>query len=397
MTDVRLDLDGAADAVDALDTTARLLRRLAVALGLLAVRSPVLWPPARTRLVALAAALDGSAAQLRQVRGAVLAADGGGGFGDEVRRGWNDVVGFIGPMQARSALGLADAIGTVALAPWNSWPGWRVDPADSAEVDMGDPGGTFSLRPLDRFAGGGDPSPSISGRVTVAAMVAATGSGSGMAPDEFQLIDHGGRTFTVVLGGVVDLSRPEIGLGPHRSVRDLDVHAVDTAFALSPGDDAYARLVADGVRRAGVPPGSRLLVVGHSYGAAAAIQLAADPVFNGDEYEITHVVATGYHVDPWLPLVAPDTDVLAVANQHDLVVGAERLAGALLLRQPGADHHALVRSFPGGLSDAGHSQDHYVAYLEQTGDPGVGRFLRSVAVGGFARPGEVTAVDISLH
>ncbi|MEM9890187.1 MAG: hypothetical protein AAF962_04935 [Actinomycetota bacterium] len=400
MTDVRLDVDGAADVVDAVAATAAVLRAVGAALGPLAVRSPVLWPPVHPRLRALAVAVDGTAEHLRSVRGAAQAADGGGGVWDGVRRGWNDGVGTVVPFQVRMGLGAADTAHSVATAPWNLW---RALTTDGSGATSADTGGTFSLRSVGEFPGGDPGPPAAAGRSAVARFVADTagaptdpGGPPRLLADEFQLIDHGDRTFTLVLGGVIDLSDPELGLASHRSPRDLDVNALETALDPSTGDDAYARQVADGVRHAGVPPGSRLLVVGHSYGAAAAVQLAADPVFNGDEYEVTHVVAAGYHVEPWLPLVAPDTEVLALNNRHDLVVGVERLADGLLIDGPGPGHDALVRSFPGGRGGAGHAQEHYVAYLEQTGDPAVAGFLRSVAVTGFARSGEATAVDISM-
>lgn len=398
MTDVRLDVDGAVEVVAALEATAGAVRRTVDALSPLARRPPLGWTPIRLRLVALAVAVDASAEHLRTVRAVVVSADGGGGFGAEVRLTWNGLVGAVVPTHVRASVGLVDIVRTVALGPWH--PGSV--PEESSTVG-GDPGGTFSLRPVADFDGGGSGSPTAAGRSAVATLVAETsgaphrpGDPPQAAVDEFQLIDHGGRTFTVVLGGVTDLSSPEFGLGDHRSARDLDAHALDTALDHSTGDDAYARVVADAVRHAGVPPGSRLLVVGHSYGAAAAVHLAADPVFNGDDYEVTHVVATGFHVDPWLPLVAPDTEILAVKNRFDLVVGAEALADGLLIDRPGARHDALVRSFNGGVSAAGHSQEHYIAYLEQTNDPTVAAFLRSVAVTGFARPGEATAIDISM-
>jgi hypothetical protein len=75
-----------------------------------------------------------------------------------------------------------------------------------------------------------------------------------------------------------------------------------------------------------VPLGSDLVIVGHSYGADTALDLAADDDFNSDRgYHITHVAALGYHSSPQLPDVRPGTQVLVVQNRRDAAIVAEAI------------------------------------------------------------------------
>ncbi|MEL7154977.1 MAG: hypothetical protein AAFN30_00105 [Actinomycetota bacterium] len=411
MSGVHLDVDGCARVVAVFDAVTETLHTALRRLDREPIETRPDWWSARHELRSLTTGHETDAQLLERRRRQVVAADGAAWpVGDGVRRQWNDVLAVAGPAMVREAWGAVaradDAIG--ARLPFGAVRlvadlVARIGSDDAVDhADPADPGGTFDQRPVAPFVGAVPGPSTVRGREAVARLLAATtGSGIGSGPpqaaaDEFQLIDHGGNTYTVVLGGVIDLSRPEPGLDPdHRSVRDLDVNAIDTVFSSSP-DDEYARAVAEGVRRAGVPPGANLLLVGHSYGAGAALDLAADPVFNGDEFAVTHVVASGYHADPWLSHVAPDTGVLVLENRRDLVVAAESLADRLVVEPPHRHHHALVRSFDGGLAGAGHEQRHYIDFVEQTTDPDVARFLRAIAHGGHARPGATTAIDISV-
>ena len=136
--------------------------------------------------------------------------------------------------------------------------------------------------------------------------------------------------YLVVLPGVTDLSSPDLGLsGTHRSVRDLDRHAYPSSRSSSVADNRYAQMVAEALTVRAVPFGSEVVIVGHSFGADTALDLAADPNFNGaDHYRVTHVVAAAYHSEPQLEHMPAGTEVLVLQNSHDLVVIAEAVADA---------------------------------------------------------------------
>lgn len=75
------------------------------------------------------------------------------------------------------------------------------------------------------------------------------------------------------------------------------------------------------MRTAGVPPGARVLLVGHSQGGLTAAQLAADPSFNAvggvpGTYDVTHVFSVGSPVQTVVP-VQSSTQVVNLA--HDPV------------------------------------------------------------------------------
>ncbi len=75
--------------------------------------------------------------------------------------------------------------------------------------------------------------------------------------------------------------------------------------------EAYSRAVLAALRRADVPRGAELMLVGHSQGGAAAMNVAA-----GRGYSVTHVVVAG---SPIANKRTGAVRVLAVENQGDLV------------------------------------------------------------------------------
>ena len=83
-------------------------------------------------------------------------------------------------------------------------------------------------------------------------------------------------------------------------------------------------MVWDALRAAGVPAGSSLMIVGHSFGADTALDLAADREFNGGEYTVTHVVAAGYYSQPQLASVAAETSVTKPVHELSKSSSAKR-------------------------------------------------------------------------
>ena len=269
----------------------------------------------------------------------------------------------------------------------------------------GDLGETYTSRPVGRWS-------ASSGRRTVSRALAMTGDGTMFGPDEFGLVTHNvdgppgshpGR-FTVVLPGVVDLSRPQPGLDPrHRSVRDLDMAAAPSA-AIGGAADPYAAMVAEALKQQGVPDNAAVNLVGHSYGAAAAMALAQSPTFNR-RYNVRAVVAAGYYLDgdadSYRPL-RPDTQSAVLMNDNDVVVMAE----GLLLEQSVAPILAPLRGpiqaradvvrFDGGRSLFGHDPAHYADFVDEAEAETLLGLTERLEAEGFDQPGTVTAVDISV-
>lgn len=194
-----------------------------------------------------------------------------------------------------------------------------------ASPDGGDLGGVFDgelRRPLHVF--GTDPVSRA--RSLVGRLLADLSDPMQIRQDEFAVVQLADDRYIVVLPGVTDLSSPDLFLSDeHRSVRDLDQYAVPSSRSSSVDDNRYASLVWEALRARGVPDGSELMLVGHSFGADTALDLAADPTFNGEQYTVTHVVAAGYHSQPQLPDVIAGTDVLVLQNNRDAAVIVEGL------------------------------------------------------------------------
>ena len=224
-------------------------------------------------------------------------------------------VGGVAALRERAGHQVRVSITDACLAPW-------VAPTYSST--FGDLGGTFGAEVRSPFFVVGT-SGDARGRSLIARALADTASSAQIRADEFELVELANGRFLVVLPGVTDLSSPHLGLDEgNRTVRDLDQHAYPSSMSTAVADNAYARLVWDSLDAAGVPRGADVMIVGHSFGADTALDLAADPGFNGpDGYHVTHVVAAGYYSDPQLRHVDPSTDVLVLQNHRDAAVIAE--------------------------------------------------------------------------
>lgn len=200
--------------------------------------------------------------------------------------------------------------------------------------NKGDLGGTLTTEVRSPFAAAGGDDLSL-GLGVVTHALADTGDDSQIRVDEFQAIFHENGKVTLVLPGVIDLSSPHIGLDPtSRSARDVDQEALPSSFSSDVGDNEYAVLVREWVRQqvaSGViPRGAEVLIVGHSFGADTALDLASDPVFNGELVNVTHVVPAAYHSEPQLDDVVNGTQVGVVQNIYDIPVIVEGIPGELM-------------------------------------------------------------------
>ena len=347
---------------------------------------------------------------------------------------------------------LAATIGQAINAD-RSWPAWLLRPAHPAAscggalagwltlaVDRavvvadqwspepnpqhGDPAGTYRVRPVampgsaprwwwpgEGAAWAGSTTPAAR---LVADALAATDNVNLLRHDEFGLMNNGDNRYTIVLPGVSDLSRPDHGWnGHHRSVRDLDMAAVVSAQSSDVADNRYARMVSQALLAAQVPEGAELLIVGHSFGADTALDLAADDAFT-QRYTLAAVVATGYHSQPQLPAVGGSIPVLVVQNNNDLIVRAERLmptksSNSDDCNQPTAvngnvngNGNAVVVGFEGPTNLLGHSVDGY--RMTFTGDnllPGddqaaLDRFMADLDARGYRPQPSMVAIDVSV-
>ncbi|MER7463131.1 hypothetical protein [Streptomyces sp. NPDC097981] len=86
-------------------------------------------------------------------------------------------------------------------------------------------------------------------------------------------------------------------------------------------DTTYTRAAKKLLRRAGVPTGSELMVVGHSLGGITAMNLASD-VEVSSTYRLTHVVAIGSPIDSKRP-ADHTTQVISLVNKHDVIPGLD--------------------------------------------------------------------------
>jgi len=172
--------------------------------------------------------------------------------------------------------------------------------------------------------------------------------------------------------------------------------------------DVYAARVAYELQRAGVPAGSEVMLMGHSYGAIAAMNLASDDQFNQPgnasadgayHVQVTHVVAAGAGVRDWMGRPPDGTNVLLSINRADHVATAIQAGGGqsladlrVLDESPGfvrmvaerGEHvffggvHSsahevspgrVVHEFTAGNDRSGHHYDNYRTGLSSSGDP----------------------------
>ena len=83
---------------------------------------------------------------------------------------------------------------------------------------------------------------------------------------------------------------------------------------------------------AGISPGSRVLLVGHSQGGIVATHLAADPSFNSDSgragtYDVTHTFSVG---SPVQTVVPAQSSTRSVNVHHDAGIGVTGFRGDLI-------------------------------------------------------------------
>lgn len=200
--------------------------------------------------------------------------------------------------------------------------------------------------------------------------------------DEIEIRAMHSGAYVVVLPGVVDLSAGPLaweGTNGMNSARDMHyakTSELDSSNGSTTGDNAYAFAVKEAMRTAGVPDGAEVMLVGHSFGAYTALELASDPSFNqafgsgGEGYQvsITSVLAGGAEAGLRLGELPDSTSGLLVNNMDD-----RAYQGELILPTTMGTYDAEV-IFHGGTERHGHGPENYEAFLRSTGHPTVDGF-----------------------
>ena len=241
---------------------------------------------------------------------------------------------------------------------------------DASPID-GDLGGTSARELRSPFIAVGN-DPLARGRSLVMRALADAGNAAQIHPDEFELVRLADDRFVVVLPGVTDLSTPDPSWNErHRSVRDLDQAAIGSYGSTGVAGNPYAQMVVEGLRAANVPRGAELLVVGHSFGADTALDLAADPTVNGVDVRITHVVAAGNSSGPQLSGVPTTTQVLVLQNHRDVPVIVEGIGQSDSVEAIGAGlesiGHLMTGDGSAGVDALAESGRHWSAAIRNAG------------------------------
>ncbi len=267
-------------------------------------------------------------------------------------------------------------------------------------ADLGtETGAIVGLRPSDFEA-------PVDGRAAVLAAMQGLAEAERIGRDEIEIraLDNG--RYIVVLPGVTDLSAGieefvdrvrddpfEVGDAGRDAVdawADNDeptVRKMRYAYEAALRDDTtvneYSVVTIAALESAGVPAGAEVMLIGHSFGAYTAMDLAADPSFNsahgadpsGYHVAVTHVIAAGAETDWRFDELPADTSTLVLNNRFDLVYRAEDL----LHRDGHAQHPGHVeQNFWGNWEGKGHDEHNYLDWLSDTGNDRIGAWLDDV-------------------
>lgn len=261
------------------------------------------------------------------------------------------------------------------------------------------PGAIVGLRPS------GFESPA-DGRAAVLAAMQGLAEEERIGRDEIEIraLDNG--RYIVVLPGVTDLSAGieefvdrvrddpfDVGDAGRDAVHawaDNDeptVRKMRYAYEAARRDDTsvndYSMVTIEALEAAGVPAGADVMLIGHSFGAYTAMDLAADPSFNaahgadhaGYHVAVTHVIAAGAETDWRFDELPAATSTLVLNNRFDLVYRAEDL----LHRDGDALHPGHIeQNFWGNWEGRGHDEHNYLDWLADTGNDRIEAWLDDV-------------------
>ena len=288
------------------------------------------------------------------------------------------VSAFIDALSGRLTIQAMDQESASSAAAKIAWSAVR---SAVGSADVG-PTRLTGVRP-SRFPDPGDV------RATVVDAINGCASEDRIRRDEIEIraLDNG--RFIVVLPGVTDLTAGitefatqlrKHGLlgfddgvrGAHHVWSDNDEptvrkmrYAYDAALHDDTDVNEYAAMVTAAMRNSGVPVGADVMLVGHSFGAYTAVDLAANPAFNGTYVHVTHVVAAAADTDWRFDELPTSTATLILNNRWDIAYRAE--SGLHLGGRPDAPNEREI-TFWGGPAGAGHDVDNYANWIERTTD-----------------------------
>ena len=97
---------------------------------------------------------------------------------------------------------------------------------------------------------------------------------------------------------------------------------------------SYTRCVSEALDAVGAPRGAQVLLVGHSEGGIVAMDLAADPAFNGGRVKVTDVLAAGSPISSKQVVPGSGTRVFSVENVDDMVTHLDAVDSATSEQTP---------------------------------------------------------------
>jgi hypothetical protein len=163
------------------------------------------------------------------------------------------------------------------------------------------------------------------------------------------------------------------------------------------GTNAYAFAVKEAMRTSGVPDGADVMLVGHSYGAYTAVEIATDPGFNeamggghgNYSVNITHVAAAGASVAFRMDDLPTGTEGVLLNNSNDAAYVGERAVPT----NNATSAREIV--FNGGRDGAGHQPSNYGAFVRSVNLDDLNDFNRSAhdRFGGSGEAYRVTVKD----
>jgi hypothetical protein len=186
---------------------------------------------------------------------------------------------------------------------------------------------------------------------------------------------------------------PSAGANPHDLTANLAV--------VSGQPTAAAQSVSAAMDAAGIPPGSQVMLAGHSQAGIVAAQLASDPSFVS-KYGVTHVLTYGAPIDHIT--VDPSVQVMQVAHGNDIVPMLD-LGGVretpLGPIPPASVSPGVTLGSPGGTFEFKTNHD-YVLYQQSVAsalraDTPEGAMLRQYQQSLSPFFGTATAVDVPVR
>jgi uncharacterized protein YukE len=161
------------------------------------------------------------------------------------------------------------------------------------------------------------------------------------------------------------------------------------------GTNAYAFAVKEVMRVSGIPDGADVMLVGHSFGAYTAVEMATDPLFNeamgggqgNYSVNITHVAAAGASVAFRMDDLPPGTEGVLLNNSRDAAYLGERAVPT----NNATSAREIV--FNGGLDGAGHQPSNYGAFVRSVNLDELNEFNQS-ALDRYGGSGEAFRVTV---